>query len=291
MRAERKREEEAERLRLYYVAMTRAIDRLIVSGAIDPGRDERARRRRSAGCSSASRRAASSPTRRAPVELERGDARFLLRVDRGGDGPARATEPEPEAAVEEGQLALFGELPGRPGARRADAARARAGARLRRCTAARRLSFTALSLFERCSYRYYAERVAGMRERDASSGVPGAEGLAATELGDAVHGLLEELDLGAPRVPDDLEEQVRAAWPAATDENVERIRELVAAYCDSDLAARLAGLEGAAPERHFTFSTTACCCTASSTSSTPTARARSSSTTRRTCSTSSSPRP
>src|SRR5437764_1184113 len=30
--------EEAERLRLYYVAMTRAIDRLIVSGAIDPER-------------------------------------------------------------------------------------------------------------------------------------------------------------------------------------------------------------------------------------------------------------
>ena len=31
-------QERAERLRLYYVAMTRAIDRLIVSGAIDPGR-------------------------------------------------------------------------------------------------------------------------------------------------------------------------------------------------------------------------------------------------------------
>ena len=31
-------QEHAERLRLYYVAMTRAIDRLIVSGAIDPGR-------------------------------------------------------------------------------------------------------------------------------------------------------------------------------------------------------------------------------------------------------------
>ena len=31
-------QERAERLRLYYVAMTRAIDRLVVSGAIDPGR-------------------------------------------------------------------------------------------------------------------------------------------------------------------------------------------------------------------------------------------------------------
>ena len=31
-------QERAERLRLYYVAMTRAVDRLIVSGAIDPDR-------------------------------------------------------------------------------------------------------------------------------------------------------------------------------------------------------------------------------------------------------------
>ncbi len=43
VRGARKAEEEAERLRLYYVAMTRAIDRLIVSGSIDPERkaDER----------------------------------------------------------------------------------------------------------------------------------------------------------------------------------------------------------------------------------------------------------
>ena len=34
----REAQEREERLRLYYVAMTRAIDRLIVSGAIDPGR-------------------------------------------------------------------------------------------------------------------------------------------------------------------------------------------------------------------------------------------------------------
>ena len=35
--------EEAERLRLYYVAMTRAIDRLLVSGSIDPSRGQEAR--------------------------------------------------------------------------------------------------------------------------------------------------------------------------------------------------------------------------------------------------------
>ncbi len=38
VREAEREQERAERLRLYYVAMTRAIDRLIVSGAIDPER-------------------------------------------------------------------------------------------------------------------------------------------------------------------------------------------------------------------------------------------------------------
>src|SRR5207247_5777616 len=55
----------------------------------------------------------------------------------------------------------------------------------------RTLSYSALALFESCSYRYYAERVVGMREAQASGSVPGHEGLAATEIGDSVHFLLE----------------------------------------------------------------------------------------------------
>ena len=247
VRAERRREDEAERLRLYYVAMTRAIDRLIVSGAIDPRREaERATPmawvldRLDVGDELAAG---------APVELERGDARFLLRVDRLGPEPDAAPEPE---VAEEGQLELFAELP-TTAAVRAPTLPALEPVPAPPLHRARRLSFTALSLFERCSYRYYAERVAGMRERDATDGVPGSEGLGATELGSAVHALLEHLDLTGPRVPADLEERVRAEWPAATDENLERIHEHVSAYCDSALAARITGLQGAAPERHFTF--------------------------------------
>jgi ATP-dependent helicase/nuclease subunit A len=248
VREERRREDEAERLRLYYVAMTRAIDRLIVSGAIDPGRDtERSTpmgwvlNRLDAGEDLA--------VGGAPVELERGDARFLLRVDRFAAEPRVAPEPD---ELEEGQLALFAELP-TVAAMRAPTLPALEPVPAPPLHRARRLSFTALSLFERCSYRYYVERVAGMRERDGSGGVPGLEGLGATELGSAVHSVLEHLDLTAPRVPDDLEERVRADWPAATDENLERVREHVAAYCDSALASRVARLAGAAPERHFTF--------------------------------------
>jgi ATP-dependent helicase/nuclease subunit A len=247
VREERRREDEAERLRLYYVAMTRAIDRLVVSGAIDPGRD--AERATPMGWVLNRLDAAGELGADGPVELERDAARFLLRVDRFAPEPEVVPEVE---IVQEGQLELFAELP------TAAAVRAPTLPALEPVPApplhrARRLSFTALSLFERCSYRYYAERVAGMRERDASGGVPGLEGLGATELGSAVHAVLEGLDLAAPRVPDDLDEQVRAGWPGTTDENLERIRDHVAAYCDSELAARVAALDGAAPERHFTF--------------------------------------
>jgi hypothetical protein len=115
----------------------------------------------------------------------------------------------------------------------------------------RRLSYSALALFDRCSYRYYAERVAGMRPEEAHGTVPGASGLAATEIGDAVHRLLETVDLASPAVPD--VEPVRAWYPAVTEEELERIRAFVVSYCESELAGRIAGLAGAVPERPFAF--------------------------------------
>jgi len=232
-------DEKAERLRLYYVAMTRAIDRLIVSGAIDPER---------------------SSDRETPIgwvlgrlgigddatdgELQQGDARFNLRVVRHVDAAA----PEPEVP-EVGQLALFTELPSAPAPR---------GYRLPELAPlpvpplhkVKRLSYSALALFERCSYRYYAERIAGLREERATM-QGGSGGLKATEIGDAAHRLLEVVDLSAPTVPD--VEIVRTWYPAVTDEEIERIEAFVANYCESELAARLAALSGVVPERPFAF--------------------------------------
>jgi ATP-dependent helicase/nuclease subunit A len=116
----------------------------------------------------------------------------------------------------------------------------------------RKLSFTALSSFERCSYRYYAERVVGMRGREDDRSGDG-EGLAATAIGSAVHSLLEEMDLRDPRAPADLEERVRGAYPSVSDEELARIRGFVEAYCESPLARRVAGLEGVKVEQHFLF--------------------------------------
>jgi len=246
VRAAEEREDRAERLRLYYVAMTRAIDRLIVSGAIDPD----TQRDRATPIGWVLDRLGTEELEAAraageAVELERGDARFVLRVDTYRPAP----QPEPVAEVD-GQLALFAELP---------AAATTPGYRLPELVAppapplhqVRRLSYSALSLFERCSYRYYAERVAGLRE-ERPVGVDGGEGgLAATEIGDAAHRLLELVDLRTPVVPD--VDQVRGWYPAVSDEELERIREFVGNYCGSDTARRVASLPGARAERPFAF--------------------------------------
>jgi len=254
VKAASREEAEAERRRLYYVAMTRAVDRLIVAGSIDP--EQAADERTPIGWVLGRLEIpAFDEAADGPVELERGGARILLRLDRHQpelqrESPAEAVEEE------EGQLALF-ESNGSGGLAVVSAPKLPPLEPLPRppLHRVRRLSYSALALYESCSYRYYAERVAGLRPGEASGSVPGTEGLAATEIGDSVHFLLESLDLRDPRPPDSqvLSDAVRARYPGATDEELDRIAGLVRAYCDSELARRIAALEGAAPERPFAF--------------------------------------
>jgi ATP-dependent helicase/nuclease subunit A len=237
--------EEAERRRLYYVAMTRAIDRLIVSGAIGEGGADAST---PIGWVLSRLEAGELNGGNGPVEIERDGARLLLRID-------RFTKAEP-VVVEEGpaeQLELFAASENGGGAVEAPTLAPLAEIPAPPLHRVRRLSYSALSLFERCSYRYFAERVVGLRPAQAAASVPGQEGLAATEIGDAVHALLEVVELSAPMVPEDLADRVRARYPSATDEEVERIRAFVDGYCSSPLAGRIAGLEGAAPELPFAF--------------------------------------
>ena len=246
-----KERDQAERLRLYYVAMTRAIDRLIVSGAIDPGRT--ADRDTPIGwvLDRLAAHDAVAAVGGEPGEIERGEARFLLTVDR------YAPPPEPKAAEEAsvGQLPLFEEIP---------IGTARTGIELSELAEipgpplhdVRRLSYSALALFERCSYRYFAERVLGLGPRVGNrANGEGEKGLAATELGDAVHRLLELIPLDQPIPPSrqDLDATVRGWYPDATDSELDRISGMVDAYCASDLAQRIAALPGARPERPFVF--------------------------------------
>jgi ATP-dependent exoDNAse (exonuclease V) beta subunit len=230
----RQEAERAERLRLYYVAMTRAKERLIVSGSVDLGSEREAPTpiawvldRLDAD----EELAAAGDT---PLELVRGDARLLVRLDRHRPDQPKA-EPEAEESGE-GQLALFAaleEVVALPAAPELPPLVALPEPPLYRV---RKLSFTALSLFEQCAYRYFARYGLGMSERPVEG--EGAGEMSGTEIGSAVHALLEELDLAAPVVPE-LEDEL--------------IRGFVTAYCDSDLARRVAALSGVEKERHFTF--------------------------------------
>jgi ATP-dependent helicase/nuclease subunit A len=250
VRRARESEDRAERLRLYYVAMTRAIDRLIVSGAVDAESSADASTPLGWVLGRLDADHDLSAAGREPIELERDDARLLIRADRY-EPEVSEEELEPVVDGEPGQLELFasngaGALPP-PAPRLPELAEIPSPP----LHTLRLLSYTSLSLFERCSYRYYAERVVGLRPTDSSGRVAGHTGLAATEIGDAVHRLLERVDLTGPTPPD--LEQVRVWFPGATDEELERIGTFVSAYCDSELARRIAALPEAAVERPFAF--------------------------------------
>ena len=119
-----------------------------------------------------------------------------------------------------------------------------------------RLSFSALALFERCSYRrYYAERVAGMQPTAWSNGEGLGDGerrLRHTEIGDAVHRLLELVDLARPAAPKGLEAGSVMVGRHRAEARA-RSASLVGAYCARRSRSGLAGLDGVQVERPFAF--------------------------------------
>ncbi len=243
VKAARKAEDDAEKLRLYYVAMTRARQRLIVSGAVDREKTADASTPIGWVLGRLEADAELAAAGDAPLELVRNDAHLLVRVDRyrepdWRDEPDAELEQPPEA----GQLELFTALEQLAAAAAPELAPLVPPAEppLYRV---RRLSFTALSTFGQCSYKYYARYALGMKELPVVGRGPG---LSATDVGSIVHGLLEEIDLAAPAVPElELER--------ATEEEVDRVRAFLTTYCESDLARRVAALSGVTKERPFTF--------------------------------------
>ena len=224
--------------------MTRAIDRLIVSGAVDPV----GRREGQTSIRWLLERLAVDLDADGPVELERDGARVVVRIDR--------RQPEQGALAEHGdveQLELFrpgneGSGPAAPVLAELPAAPPPPAFRIRR------LSYSALALFERCGYRFYAERIVGLRAHDGEGQARPdrengtTEGLAATEIGDAVHVLLEH------RVAaEDARARAAALRPAASDADLDRIEALVLAWHQSRIADRLAALDDVRAELPFAF--------------------------------------
>ncbi len=228
--------EDAERRRVSYVALTRAIDRLIISGCVSDG-------------------ASSTPIAwmlqeigvSLPTDDEPAADRLPAIVDVPGgsvavrfwDAGDEEDEPEVNAHLElDGQLSIFGNAldlepiaapvrivvppapqpidgppPERPG----------------------RLSFSALHLFAQCPYRFSAERLLGFRRRRPDPVAIGAVGgLNGAELGIAVHAALEHPD--APLAA------ALAAFPHHTPADLERATVLVSAWQRSEASSAVAGL-------------------------------------------------
>ena len=173
---------EAERRRLYYVAMTRAIDRLIVSGSIDPERsgDESTPIGWVLGRLDAPELESAGG---APVEIERDGARLMLRVDRFAPG-SRAERSRRGRRVAARPVRRRGrsgrDRRGAPAAGSRPGARAAGESRPSASRTARSPSSSSARI------RFYVERFVGLRETRPMLGDGDREpGLAAT--GDRRH--------------------------------------------------------------------------------------------------------
>ena len=231
--AQRSAREAAEERRVYYVAMTRAREHLILSGAARlsrwPGAD---------ACALAwlgpalipdlaerALRGAAGP------EIVAGADGVPVRLTIAAAGALGApTAPAAEPAVP---------VPTPPAPRVAAAS-----------GEAAHLSYTALAAYERCGYRYHLQRILGMPDAVPPPGVE--PGTGAAERGTLVHALLEQLDFANPRAPD-------AATVAATAARLGvagaqgTAAQLVAAFARSPLCARLAAVGEVAREEQFGF--------------------------------------
>ncbi len=206
--------------RLQYVAMTRARQHLIVGGALGGGAAQ-----------------GDAPIARLCQTLDVGLEDEGRRVVGRTAVEVRVVRPSDDVPADPGpdQLPLFGDepapLPDLPPLAEVPAAPE---------PAARRASYSALSVHRRCGYRFYAQRILRLPERRTAA--PVGEGMAGVEIGDAVHLLLERDD-----------ERWRLRYPAATERDHEVVERMMASWRGSELAERLAGLEPVRRELSFAF--------------------------------------
>ncbi|MGI8428794.1 MAG: UvrD-helicase domain-containing protein [Solirubrobacteraceae bacterium] len=247
---ERGQAEALEERRLFYVAMTRARERLILSGAakLDPW---------GGGGPIAWIGPAFVPdiaSRVASGETDAGVRFTFVGPDHGHDPRVRMRTGDDARPGEAAAIAAFAATPA-PG----------------RAPPVSRLSYSSLVDYERCGYRFYAERVLGLPRVPEHRGPgtaggrePGIEprtgaerGLTGAERGVIAHTLLEKLDFRRPARP-------TAAMVAATCEQAapvgapgveecEELAELVERFAASEICARLGRATSIRCEQRFGF--------------------------------------
>jgi ATP-dependent exoDNAse (exonuclease V) beta subunit len=264
IKAEQEELAEQEERRIFYVAMTRAESRLIVSGALDAGKWDPPK-------------PLGTPMDWVWPALAPGAKLLFEHAAEGIDAGVRCVMLSPDTVDE--LLPAAERVPQRPAAdegvpvpaERPDFAPLPEGIPL----PVARLSYSALESYKRCPYRFYLERVVKMPRAggdlvtDAAAPVPEDDGdqLALTATGVApdamsplvrgtiVHELLEHLDFRRPRAPSrgEIERQVVANGVAVDDDDVREIAALIERFLASDLFARIRGARRVRQELPFAY--------------------------------------
>ena len=248
---EARRAEDEEERRLFYVAMTRARERLILSGGVD--RERLPAPRQGGPPIDWIWRALGGDVAGPEAVVERAGARLLCRVN----APDTIGTVLPHAALSPAAR----QRAGAPGTALPDAPAVLPEPPARPRPAPQRLSYSALGAYARCGYRFYLERVLGLPRVPApppDEVAPGGDevlGMDPRVRGSLVHRLLEDLDYARPAAPAaEAVAELAAAWgfePTAAE--CEDVRTLVAAFARSPLCARLASARRTRKEAPFSF--------------------------------------
>ena len=164
-----------------------------------------------------------------------------------GDAAEVPLEPSPDLAL---AAAPFPLLDGLPGVAPSAAPAPRAPA-VPRPPAPATLSYSSLTRYAACPYRFHLERHLGLPEVEPPAhlreAVAPEDGLDPRVRGSLVHELLEGLEHGAPAPGEDAVRAIAATYEVElTPEDVADLLGMVAAFAASELSARL----GAAPAVH-----------------------------------------
>ena len=280
--------EDEEERRLLYVAMTRAEEKLILSGGVD---FERMPSPRPGGApiawllpalldrpgEVAADLKAQEPAGlivRRTWEGRPADTRVLV-ATAGSAVPSPPAVPDPAVpdpavpAVAEtmdagGRAVVGGRDPAAPPAIEPGSSREQAPGRPRPAGPVR-LSYTSLEAYARCPYRFYLQREVGLPveplEGAAAAGeqlelAPAPPAVSARVRGVVAHRLLEELDFAAPAPPSRsrVGELLRREGAAAhTQADVEDLRVLVARFAATPLCRRIARATAVRREAPFAF--------------------------------------
>jgi ATP-dependent helicase/nuclease subunit A len=265
--AEERRSMEAEEEdRIIYVAMTRARERLFLSGAVDFERWPEARQGATsiswlgpallpetpvlaADARSSGREGVLGPAIRLCLSTP-ANVGVVLRPDSFSSAPTGLPAGKP--AELDTSAGIVGQqsreaCPHESSASLAGATRTADGLST--------LSYTALSELERCGYRYYLERVLGLSE-DRAARSSGGHTVQARARGILVHSLLESLDFARLRLPSatQVAGQARELGISLPSGESARIVELLRALQGSTLAVRMASATQIRREHPFAFS-------------------------------------